>query len=206
MDDIKQILLEKQAKRYDLLQKLYRAVSGSQSKIIDFPSFAIEHGAGRQEADDILDYFLGERLVDLVADEGAVTLSHRGIVEIEQSMTNPNVSTEHFSTQVIQHFHGSVGAVQNAAHSTANVNQNIGANVLEVISLLQDLRLKFQELPQEKRVEALELVDGLEAEAKAEGRSVARLKAMFSSLLPFVSDVGANVLAATIAQGLGLNS
>lgn len=158
-----------------------------------------------RRGEDALDYFLGEGLLVSVSDEGAVHLSHRGIVEIEQSITRPDSSTEHFPVQVIQqHFHGAVGSVQNAPHSTANVTQNVGPNVGEIISLLQELRLKLQGLPPERKEEALQLVDGLEVEAKTEGRSIARLKALYAALMPFVTDVGAQVLATLIAKQLGL--
>ncbi|MDQ1610300.1 MAG: hypothetical protein QOG00_231 [Pyrinomonadaceae bacterium] len=206
MDDHKPALLKRQALRYDLLKQLYEYVNGSQSTLVDFFGFAAMQGVARNDADDVLDYLLEEGLLTRIADEGLVTISHRGIVEIEHSLTRPDLPTEHFTTQVIQHFHGTVGAVQNAAHSTANVNQTIGTNTAEVISLLNELRQTFQALPQDKRSDALELVDGLEAEAKADSRSVARLKAMFTSILPFVSEVSANVLAATIAQSLGIKS
>lgn len=202
MDHLKR-LVEKQAKRYDLLRKLYFEVDGSPNKLIDFPSFAVEQGADRNEVDDTLDYLISEGLLESIADEGLVQLSHRGIVEIEHSITRPDAPTEHFTPQVIQHFHAPVGAVQNAANSTANINQNMGASVSEVFSLLQDLRLKFQELPPEKHEDALQLVDGIEAEVKGGNPSVARLKAMYSALSPFITDVGANVLAAVIAKQLG---
>src|SRR6266404_5971115 len=80
-----------------------------------------------------------------------VMLSHKAILEIERSITDPSKGTEHFSTMVIQNFNAPVGAVQTAPNSTANVNQNFGTSMAEVTELIGQLRAQFETLPHGSR-------------------------------------------------------
>jgi hypothetical protein len=123
MNKTAQQIQEKQEKRYRLLHRLYEATEGNPNVSVALSDLAAEAGLSYEEADSALDYLAAESLVSLDGFGPLVSLTHRGIVEIEQSINKPDRPTEHFSNQIIQHFHGPVGAIQNAPHSTANVTQ-----------------------------------------------------------------------------------
>jgi hypothetical protein len=142
----------------------------------------------------VVDYLAGEGLVESLADEAPlVKISHRGVVEVEQSLTDPKEPTEHFVQQVIQHFHGSVGSVQTGNQNVAQVTQTAGLDS-QVSELLQTLRRQIVEEFAEHRVEGIELLDGLEAEVNSETRSESRIKLYLKGLGSFAKGASKDVI------------
>lgn len=123
MKNTAQRIQERQAHRYRLLRQLYDKVDGVIGVSVPFSELSEDAGLNENDADAALDYLSQEGLVSLDSFGPMVSITHQGIVEVEQSINKPERSTEHFSNQIIQHFYGAVGAVQNAPHSTANVAQ-----------------------------------------------------------------------------------
>jgi hypothetical protein len=103
---------------------LYEASEGRLNVSFELSDLAVKAGLSYEEADGAIDYLAGEGLVSLDGFGPMVSLTHRGVVEVEQSIDKPDRATEHFPAQIIQHFHGTVGAVQNAPNSTANISQH----------------------------------------------------------------------------------
>ena len=100
---------------------------------------------------------------------GDIALTHAGIREIEDSRRRPNHPTEHFGTTVIQYvqnFSGAqIGAVQMGANSTANVQQNTGAQLSELTPLLEALLSEGRRtLAAEQAEEFRELVEDVRDE------------------------------------------
>ncbi len=93
------LILEKQKKRYSLLLKIYELTEGDENKIIQLD---VPEELSTDEVQSAVDYLEGEGLVRSLADEGLLLeITHRGVVELEQSLLNPKESTEHFPQQVI---------------------------------------------------------------------------------------------------------
>lgn len=199
-----QIIQQKQAKRYSMLLKLWEAVDCKEHKTVDFMKVAKGAGFNEEEAEEIYIYFMNEGFFGNRIVRWGVSLSHKAILEIEQSISNPNRDTEHFTSSVIQNFNAPVGSVQTAPHSTSNVTQNFGANVSEVLNLIQELRQNFQTLPPDRREEAIEIIDALEEEVQSSAPRKGRLKAFLNQLASFTADTASDVLATAIASGLGM--
>jgi hypothetical protein len=105
-------LLAKHTKHFDLVESLSLGVDRIQR--------------GFQPLRDAIVFKRGHQLRDegLTTDNNLwLNLTHRGLVEIERSIKNPEAATEHFHQVVIQYFHAPVGAVQTAPHSTADIRQ-----------------------------------------------------------------------------------
>ena len=111
--------------------------------MVDFTTVATNAGFDEAEAFEILEYFRSENFFNDITVVWEVSLSHRAIVEIENSVKNPQQSTEHFSSTVIQNFNAPVGAVQTGNNNIANVNQNIGQNFSEILEQLALLKENF---------------------------------------------------------------
>jgi hypothetical protein len=184
-------IIQKQKKRYELLLRIYELTNGDETKIL------MLEGSEESDSDEILsivDYLAGEELVASLADEAPlVRITHRGVVEVEESLLNPKQPTEHFLSQVIQHFHGTVGAVQTGNQNVANVSQNI-SNEGEVAALLEELRRHIVDEPTEKQQQGMELLEGLEHEVNADNQSKPRIKLFLEGLGTFVKDTGQKVL------------
>jgi hypothetical protein len=120
-------LIQKQQLRYQLLSKLYELTDGSRRNRANIDQLMAESGVDRKDFYHILQYLTDEGLakrINLVAE-----ITHEGIREMEDSLQAPNESTTHFPAQIIQHFHGPVGAIQTGAQATANVTQQVTASV-----------------------------------------------------------------------------
>ena len=201
------LVFERQKKRYYLLRLIYDLSKAQTNTSILTSVLAKETELSEFEVDELLDYLEAEGLIRALGDERtAVYITHPGVTEVEQSITNPTKPTEHFMMQVIQHFHRAVGAVQNATHSTDNVAQNIGVNTSEVLPLIHQLRESLGTLPTDEHEQALELVESLEEEVQSPSPRIARVKAFLRGLGTFALDTTSNVLAAAIAKSLGLPS
>lgn len=198
-------IMEKQKKRYALLLRIYDLTDGDENKLIQLE---IPEDLDRNEVQSIVDYLSGEGLVQSLADEGLLlSITHQGVVELEKSLVNPKESTEHFPTQVIQHFHGLVGFVQTGNQNVANVTQsiNVGSDINE---LLKQLRQHITSETPEKQQEGIELLEGLESEIKTPNQSKSRIKLYLKELGSFVKDTGKDLLveisSRLISNQLGL--
>src|SRR3712207_5789992 len=110
MDSHLKLIQEKQRKRYQMLLKLWEATGGRELVEVSFSELAREANLSDQEAEEVYIYFMQENLFGYrgVFDDRRVTLSHKAIVEVEQSIANPEKGTEHFSSTVIQNFNAPV--------------------------------------------------------------------------------------------------
>lgn len=202
----KDIIIEKQKKRYQILLELWRQVGGKQYERANFLNVCGKFNIEFEEAEEFLCYLAEENLIDATQSGFEVALTHKGIIEIENSINYPQKSTEHFPSTIIQNFNAAVGSVQTGAHSISSVNQNFGSNVSEVLNLLSELRSSLKELPDEQRKEATELTDFIEGEIVSESPNKTKLKAFLKQLGTFTSNTASNVIATAIAKYYGINS
>lgn len=122
--DTAQRVLERQERRYRLLRHLYDVTDGGLHASVSSADLAAEAGLSDDEADTTLDYLVEEGLAEYEAFGPMVSITHRGVVEVEQSINQPEQPTPHFPMHITQHFHASVGAVQNGSQNTAHIAQN----------------------------------------------------------------------------------
>jgi hypothetical protein len=196
-------LQEKQRRRYLVLSKLYELTDGEPVRLAEADAVREATGLDEVTFHEAVQYLRGEGL--LKTSNLVLELTHAGIIEYERSLERPDAPTEHFPVQVIQQFNAPVGAVQTGAHATANVIQQVGTGAGEVLELLGQLRRDIEAtLPAEERTEALELVEGIEEEARSEKPRMARVKAFMKGLGNFALSTASNALATAIAQQFGL--
>lgn len=182
-------IIDKQKKRYSLLRKLYELTDGVETKItlLEAPE-----GIDQRELWSIIDYLSSERLLkQLAGNAPLVQISHRGVLEIEDSIVSPHKPTEHFLPQVIN-FYGNVGSVQSGNKNVANVSQNIGDP--SMVELLQELRRHLNSETTESKREGNEVLDGLEAELTSNNPNQSRIKFYPKGLSNFVTDTGKSLL------------
>ena len=196
-------LQEKQRQRYLVLSKLYELTDGEPVRRVEADAVREATGLAEVTFHDAVQYLRGEGL--LKTSNLVLEITHQGLVEYERSLEKPDAPTEHFPVQVIQQFNAPVGAVQTGAHATANVVQQVGSSAGEVFEMLAQLRRDIETtLPPAEQVEALELVDGIEEEARSEKPRVGRVKAFLKGLGNFALSTASNALATAIAQQFGM--
>lgn len=106
---------------------------GQDPETMRFSPKSISNGLQLELIDVILafQYLEGEHLITCTSnmmdpDYTQYKLNHYGIVEVEQVIEYPEQRTEHFMLSVVQHFHSTVGNVQNGLNAKANVEQRTG--------------------------------------------------------------------------------
>jgi hypothetical protein len=77
------------------------------------------------ETKQIVDYLIGENLVEPASLGGGINLTHCGIKEIEEALENPDKATEHFLPMNII----SIGTMNNSTLQQATINSTIYFNV-----------------------------------------------------------------------------
>lgn len=117
---------EKKKRRLEYLKMLYDLTDGDRFKYVSGFRLGENLGFNKQEANQIVDYLVGEGLVQYVALGGTIAITHEGIKEVESGLENPKNPTEHFPPiNVIQ-----VGKMVNSEiqQSTTNSNQQIDSS------------------------------------------------------------------------------
>jgi hypothetical protein len=193
-------ILEKQKKRYLLLHRIYELTDGDESKILELES---PEGLRPEEIQSIVDYLAGEGLVESLANEAPLlSITHRGVVEVEKSLLKPQEPTEHFPPQVFQLFQGPVGSVQTGNHNVANIAQNISEDS-HIGELVEQLRHHIVDDTPEKQREGNELLEGLQSEVSLPSPSKSRIRLYLNGLGSFVKDTGKDLLVQIGSRVIG---
>lgn len=186
--------MQKKTHRLQILQFIYDETDGQTGLYCpthDLVSDLGKLGITQPDAYNAIEYMIAEGLLDRVSQD-SVGISHAGIQEVEQVHDNPDTDTQHFPTAVIhqvQHFHGTVGGVQTGSGNTMNVAQQINAPA-EILGHFNALRAEAQKLPEDKRGTAIEMVDGLEEEAKLDKPRKGRVESYSKTLVPLLITMG----------------
>ena len=191
-------LEKKKQHRLRVLNRLYDETDGNTTAHLLADSFFASFAQDNISSDDAelaFQWLVGEGLAKWHG--SLVMIEHAGVVEIEQSRESPAAGTDHFTPAVInqvQHFYGTVGGVQTGSNNVMNVAQQINAPA-EILGHFAALRSEAQKLPEDKRVQAIELVDALEVETKTDKPRMVVLMAYVTSLTALINAAGPSLVA-----------
>jgi predicted transcriptional regulator len=181
-------------KRFTLLSLLYELSDGNPLKPIYTTTLLQRANLNGTEHQNSLNYLEMEGLISYLSDEGTrVSITHQGRNEIEQIINHPKQDTEHFSTQIIQNFHGdNYGAVQAGGQgNTQNVMAQIQSPIDEAfVHLIEDLQ-QSQQLSDFQKEDALQATESLKklTEKKDEPGILERAKQKFEQIKSIVEPV-----------------
>lgn len=211
---LKDRILEKEKKRYAYMLALYELSEGNEDKWPRHSEICSRIGVtdAQTEGWQIQHYLQAEGLAKArnhAREHSAISITHYGIIEIENSVKQPRQATEHFQQQAItmvQNFHGNVGAVQNGNENLANIQQNTGANAQELIQILSQLHQDIKRLPEQKKVEAEVLIADIEEEAKSLSPKPHRMRAFGTALWSVAGPVLSEVSKTYLKQKMGVET
>jgi len=196
--------LERQKQRYQMLRELYQRVGTNECPVKDFFSIAQRLEIDPKVAEEVLLYLEGESLLERMSQGESILIAKKGVLEVEQSLSYPNESTEHFSALVI-HSYAPVHSI-GAEVASVGVAQNHHPDQAEILQLIAALQQSTSALPREQRQEANEYLEDLKAEVSAPTPKRSKLKATLIALwytgeafVPFVAQV------CEVAQELGIH-
>jgi len=89
---------ELKKQRFEFLKKAYELSGGSERSLLSLSQMAQTSGLGLEETTvrKIADYLKGEDLIKFVTTGGGFQITHNGIKEMEEAISNPDKSTTHF--------------------------------------------------------------------------------------------------------------
>lgn len=183
-----ELIRKKDSQRQALLAAIFEAVEGEAGPISYevLERCASSLGLSHNEKESAFDWLKDKGRVEGYT-AGSFKLTREGADEIEESLRNPDMPTEHFAPISLNIYGGTIGVIQNGSNNTANVVQNIAGGADELLKLIAQVRSQVMALEDhDRRSEAIELVDTLEGEAKSSAPKRALAKQCADGLKEYV--------------------
>lgn len=128
---------EKETDRFSFLRKMYEKKTRSGIQVLNTYEIATEVGFNRNEAELIVDYLEGEGLLTTHNDGWEmISITHFGILEVEQALSSPNEPTAHFppvvnfiqveqmhNSQIMQSSTGNLQTLLSSGHDLAKLGK-----------------------------------------------------------------------------------
>ena len=135
--------------RFEFLKKLYEESDGNTFKACYVEDIGVAVGFCSEEVMKIRQYLKGEGLLKSLGGR-TVAITHEGIKEIEEALSNPNKPTEHFPA-VINNFNTNINHAENLQIQQGTVASQQSAvfnssSKNEIQALLSQLKSQLSEL------------------------------------------------------------
>lgn len=111
------IVAEHRRRRLEFVTRLYEAAEGRTLNVVSVDELAAELGWADAEASAVVEYLDAEGLIEHQMGNQA-SITHTGVVEVEQALENPSRPTEHFPAVNLVLVQGSVVGSQIQAGAT----------------------------------------------------------------------------------------
>lgn len=161
---------EIQMKRFQYLHKLYKVVEGSEQAYMNFLELGRELGYSDAETDKIDDYLVGEGLITHVSIGGSISITHRGIVEVEEALSNPDDSTTYFPAINYVHVEQMIGSqIQQGSNQSSQVLTYSSNDLETIVNFLESFKKQVNEfnLDEETQAEAISDIETIETQVKS---------------------------------------
>ncbi|HUP61110.1 MAG TPA: hypothetical protein VNA69_11885 [Thermoanaerobaculia bacterium] len=89
-------LTEKKANRFRVINEVYERTDGDTSENLDMWQLSSEIGFDPAETQKLVDYLVGESLLEYRALGGVIGITHYGVVQVEAALTTPERATQYF--------------------------------------------------------------------------------------------------------------
>lgn len=165
---------EKRRQRFQFLHLVYEKTDGNRLHSVNMYELGKELGWADEITRLVVQYLVGEGLVEHFTMGGNIVIKHSGVVEIERALTRPEEPTTYFPA-VINVVSGDFrGAILNIDSTLTDLSQSIGklpsteADVKEELQqLINQLKQALEEVPSEKVEEAEAVAQAAESFVEA---------------------------------------
>lgn len=192
---------QKKKNRYLFLHKLYEESNGNTGAMFSMWEVGKELGFDSDETRLIVDYLIGEDLIEARAMGGGIVLTHFGVKEVEQALENPDRPTEHFlPINVIN-----IGTMHNSTLQQATTNSTINFHFNRAkISQLEDLITSLKsiqdrlDLSVELHKELISEINTLESQSKSPKPKNIIIQESLKTVRSLLENVAGNALTPAI--------
>jgi hypothetical protein len=135
-------LEEKKRQRLLFMKTVYDKTQGDRFTFTNIAEIAPAVGLSLEDAGRVGDYLVGEGLIKWAYFGGGIAITHQGIKEIEQALSQPERPTEHFSAAInVIHIgqmtgqiqQGTIGSVQHQVQSVGEAERAQLAHFVEEV-------------------------------------------------------------------------
>lgn len=188
---------QKKVRRLQLMRVLYEATDGNRLISLPFDALIIGLPWSREEAEATADYLSGEGLLEWGMGN-QVSITHRGVVEVEEALSHPSRPTEHFAPLNIVFVGGSVvGSQVQTGTSGSSQTQDFAISQREAIDrFVTKFRsvLDREDFPDEVRSEAEAYVGTVGSQLELREPNEAILRESLRSLRAIAENLAASGL------------
>src|SRR5659263_182006 len=89
-------LEEKKAKRFMYLNAMYEKTDGDKNEHVDMYELGEDIKFTRELTEKVVDYLIDEGLLEYAALNGIISITHYGVVNIEDALSSPTTETHYF--------------------------------------------------------------------------------------------------------------
>ncbi len=195
------IIEEKKKDRFKFLNKVYDEKVNTWSTS-DTRSVCEKLGFNENEGNLIVQYLVDEYLVKSLDDASSrIQITHKGVVEIEQALSEPEKPTEHFLPIVnyINNTGGNMSGVQilqgsTQSSQTQTITQEQTDSIKEFVKLFNE---KLEEIPfasEEDKQEAISEVKTISAQLESPKPKLEYLKQATSTLTHIINKIPSEIV------------
>ena len=200
-------LNQKKKNRFRFLETLYDSTNGSTQAIRHMRDIGRDLQFSPDETSQIVEYLRGERLIKSLTRDGAISLTHEGVLEIEQARDNPTQPTHHFPPINIINI-GSMNNYtlqQGSSHSTINftAESSNAASLSDILQLLKEIQNTL-DLPPTERQELQCELQTLESQHQSPQPKSGIITESLKSVKTILETVMGNAGATLLGQQIGL--
>lgn len=198
-NDIQEI----QRKRFQFLQKLYQDTNGSEFESINLSELGAKLGFSDSETDKIYDYLHAKGLIEDVDLGGSSSITHQGIVEVENALSKLNEPTSYFPPINYIHVEQMIGSqIQQSTNQSSQVLTFNNSDLEAILKFVSDLRSRLPELKLNEEVRADVTFDiaTIESQAKSPHPKSTVIKECLLSIKTVLEGIAGNVIAALLIQ------
>ncbi len=190
---------DKKIKRFNFLNKLYELSEGNENKTFIMWDIGDQVGLKREETEHVYQYLKGEGLLEPFALGGAIKITHYGVVQIEEALSNPEKPTHYFPPINIIYVH----TMNNSQiqQGTQNSSQSLSITQNEkdrIVELIKEIRNHVSSLPDENKKDIEGDLETIEAQLKTSSPKKSIIKESLNSLRNILEQTGATVIAQKI--------
>jgi hypothetical protein len=149
---------EIRAQRFAYLRAVYDETDGTADRMVQMNEIGGTLGLDDELTDKIVNYLIGENLLEWAALGGLIELTHWGLKEVEEVLSAPQQPTEHFLPLVVAENVLQIGSMTNSQvqqRTSGSIQTLTSVDVDGLGALLTELRARIAELDlrEEERAE-----------------------------------------------------
>lgn len=195
-----------QQKRFEYLHKLYEATGASENEVVNCFQFGNELGFSHAEVDRITDFLEGEGLISHAGLGGEISITHRGIVEVEAALSKPDEPTTYFPA--VNYIHVGQMIASQIQQGTDRSNQTLtysNDDIAAILRFVSEVRIRLPELQLSDEFSAIMDSDiaTIESQASSPRPKLAVIQECLSSIRTILEGIAGNAIATLLLQQIG---